>query len=295
MKIDIALCTDEHFVIPALASITSIFENNKDDECCITVLTSGLSSSAINKFAQLAKYYNREICVKIISNSFFEGMITLKRYPLSMYFRFLLPKVLNDAERVLYLDCDTIIRGSLRKLYQTNLYKKACAVVVDQQCDDVLIINRLRISSPYFNSGVLLLNLDYWRKNDISNCLISYIHNNSNTCIYPDQDALNVILEGKVTYLPYKYNYQEMWATMRLQTRIHYSKWSKIEEASLNPIIVHYCVDVKPWFIECKNPYRDEFLCYALKHSFVGFKRKKKYGWLYHWLVAWEMRFHLGA
>ena len=289
---DIALCTDEHFAIPALVCITSILENNQEEICHITVLTSGLSISTVNKFSDLAKYYEREISIKTIDQSYFKGMITHNRYPLPMYFRFLLPKVLKDADRVLYLDCDTIIRGTLREMYCTDLSGRACAVVEDQQCDDVEIINRLNITSPYFNSGVMLLNLDYWRNNHITSDLLLFIKANPQKCVYPDQDALNVVLEGKVKYLPYIYNCQEMWITMRSSARIHYSKWLILDEAIKNPVIVHFCVGDKPWFEECNNPFQEDFLKYANLHLFLGFKIKKKYSYLYHIIVAWEMRFH---
>lgn len=292
MKFDIALCTDEKFVIPALTCLTSIFENNSDNVCSITILTAGISFRAISKFNQLAAYYKSNITIRKIDGSCFNNLITIDRYPLSMYFRFLLPYMLPDKDRVLYLDCDIIVRHSLKGLFDTDIQDKACAVVMDQQCDNVQTINRLRISSPYFNSGVMLLNLAYWRSHNISTKLVRFLKDNVDKCIYPDQDALNVVLEGKVVYLSYTYNLQEMWLTMRDSVHFHYSRWYELDAIIQDPVIVHYCVGDKPWYKECKNPFRYEFLKYARLHSFVGFKLIKKYRYLYHLIVAWEMRLH---
>ncbi len=292
MNIHIALCTDENFVIPALTCITSVLENNREDFCSFTILTSGLSDYAHKKFERLSSAYGRPIAIKDIDEKMFCNLPVIDRYPLSMYYRFLLPEVLTTESRVLYLDCDTIVRQSLRALFQTDLAGKACAVVEDQQSDDTLIINRLRLTETYFNSGVMLLNLAYWREHDIPAALIHCIKENYHQCTYPDQDALNMVLRGKVRYLPYTYNCQEMWITQRQQARFHYSKWPALDVAINNPAIVHFCVGDKPWYEECKNPFATDFLKYAYLHPFIGFVRKKKYGYLYHRLVAWEMRFH---
>lgn len=292
MKYDIALCTDENFVIPALVCLTSIFENNKDLQCRVILLTDGITLQSREKFIRLAALYNCEIIIKKIDQTHFCDLKVIDRYPKSMYYRFLLPRLLQDSLTVLYLDCDVIVRHSLRSLFGIDISESACAVVLDQQCDDVQIQNRLKLTSPYFNSGVLLFNLAYWREHNITEELISFIKDYPNLCQYPDQDALNVVLSGKVKYISCTYNCQELWLTSRYQIRFHYSRWAEIDEISKNPTIVHFCVGDKPWYVECKNPFKDDYLYYAQLHAFIGFHLRKKYRKLYYLMVAWEMRFY---
>ncbi len=276
MTLNFALCTDENFVVPSLVCITSIFENNIDEECHVYVLTEGLSKAAYLKFEELATIYSQRIIVKTINSNRFEGLIEYGRFPLSMYFRFLLPQELDKCNTVLYLDCDVIVRHSLKQVYQTYLNGYACAVVADQNSDDVLIQNRVKISSQYFNSGVMLINLNYWRTHKIANILIQYIKEHPHKCVFPDQDALNIVLENKVVYLDYTYNLQELWLTERDDVKFHFSKWIELDKACIDPVIVHYCVINKPWFVECANPFKKDFLLYASKHRFIGFKLRKR-------------------
>lgn len=108
---NIALCADENFTIPALVCITSIFENNKDDSH-IYVLTDGISDKAKGKFCKLSETYNRQIDILTIDKSVFDGLIVNERFPVSMYYRFLLPQMLPNENKILYLDCDIIVRHS---------------------------------------------------------------------------------------------------------------------------------------------------------------------------------------
>lgn len=277
---NIALCTDENFSIPALVCITSIFENNRGDECHIYVLTDGLSYKAKTKFSLLSQTYNQPIDIILIDKRRFEGLRSNERFPISMYYRFLLPEMLPYENKVLYIDCDIIVRHSLKKAYETNLDENAIAAVVAQSCDNLYFINNLKLTTPYFNSGVLLINLNYWREHNIIDELISFVDIYSNICNLPDQDALNKVLEGKTIYLDYTYNYQEKWFGSLLHC-MHYSRWDTICEMGTDPVIVHFCEAEKPWFQECKNPFQNEFLQYANMHDFIGFHLKSRYGFEY--------------
>lgn len=278
---NIALCTDENFSIPALVSITSIFENNKDGDCHVYVLTDGLSEKAREKFAKLSKVYNKPIDVLTIDKHRFDGLMVSDRYPVSMYYRFLLPDMLPDEDRVLYLDCDIIVRHSLDGMYETDLEGKALAAVVSQSCDLLRWTNILKLSTPYFNSGVLLMNLEYWRQNKIADKLIKWLAEYPGRLWLPDQSALNKVLEGSVAYLNYTYNFQENWTTNIELSSVHFSKWDDISEVGKDPAIIHYCDAEKPWFIESKHKFKEEFLQYAYLHSFIAFAPIRRYGWGY--------------
>lgn len=274
---NIALCTDENFSIPALVCITSVLENNKEEDCHIYVLTDGLSDKARDKFSKLSDIYGQKIDIMNIDKHIFDGLIVNERFPISMYYRFLLPETLPEVDKILYLDCDIIVRHSLRGMYETDLTDKGIAAVVAQSCDDIVWANQLKLSSAYFNSGVLLMNLEYWRQNCSFGRLVEWIANNSDKCNLPDQNALNVVFDGNVEYLDYSYNYQEGWFNIET-SKVHYSKWNEIVNSGEEPVIVHFCEAEKPWFVECENPYKTEWKMYADKHKFICFKIQKRYG-----------------
>ncbi|NPD81352.1 glycosyltransferase family 8 protein [Prevotella sp. PINT] len=278
---NIALCTDENFSIPALVCITSILENNKNEDCHIYVLTDGLSNSALAKFSRLASVYNQKIDVLEIDNQRFDGLAVSERYPVSMYYRFLLPEMLPEENTVLYLDCDIIVRGSLKELFATDISEYSLGVVVSQSCDWVKWQNTLRLTTPFFNSGVMLMNLDYWRKNNVFDSLVKWVAESKTDMWLPDQYALNKVLEGTVLYLDYTYNFQERWTRNLEGSDMHFSRWNDIYNVGRNPIVVHYCDAVKPWFKESKHKFKDDFIYYATKHDFIGFKPITRYGIAY--------------
>lgn len=278
---NISLCTDQNFVMPALVCLTSIFENNKGDVVNAYVITDGISEHYSDKFSELSKFYNQKVQVLTIDRHYFDGLTVNERFPVSMYYRFLLPEMLLDEHKILYLDCDIIVRHSLKAFYDTPLQDMALAAVVGQSCDNIVFENVLQITSKYFNSGVLLMNLDYWRKYDTTRKLIQWVAENPEKCFLPDQNALNKVLDGKVVYADYTYNFQESWLRDSLVHCMHYSKWDEIRRVAKDPVVVHFCEAEKPWFEECKNPFKEEFLKYANMHSFVGFKLRKRYGFAY--------------
>lgn len=278
---NIALCTDENFSIPALVCITSVFENNKDTRCNIYVLTDGLSDNARKKFTCLANLYHQKVEIIVINQHRFDGLTVNERFPVSMYYRFLLPEVLPHEDKVLYLDCDIIVRHTLKSFYDTDLTGYALSAVVGESCDDIGLDNLLILKGKYFNSGVLLINLEYWRDNDIPMRLIHWVAANPDKCSLPDQNALNKLLDGLVVYADYTYNFQEWWFSDSLIHYMHYSKWEDIRHQGMDPVVVHFCEAEKPWFVECKNPFKTEFIYYANLHKFIGFRMQKRYGFQY--------------
>ena len=278
---NIALCTDENFSIPALVCITSFFENNRDEECHVYVLTDGLSENARNKFSKLAEVYCHRIEIIDIDRRRFDGLIVSERYPISMYYRFLLPEMLPSEKRVLYLDCDIIVRHSLKGVFSTNLDGFALGAVVSQSCDWVKWANDYKLTTPFFNSGVLLMNLEYWREYNIFGKLLKWLEDYKNILWLPDQSALNKVLEGKVIYLNYTYNFQERWTRNLEGSNMHFSKWDEICKIGEDPVVVHYCDAEKPWFVESKHKFKNDFLRYARMYDFIGFKLIKRYGKVY--------------
>lgn len=285
---DIALCTDENFSIPALTCIISIFENNKEEECNIYILTDGLSVKAREKFNRLSTLYGQRIEVLNIDKHSFDNLTVSERYPISMYYRFLLPEMLHSTQFVLYLDCDIIVRRSLKDLFKLDISKFAIAAVVSQSCDWIKWTNELLLTTDFFNSGVMLMNLKFWRENNIFSKLVRWVETSKTDMWLPDQYALNKVLEGYVLYLDYTYNFQERWTYSLKGSDMHFRRWNDIYKAGDNPVIVHYCDAEKPWFIESRHKFKEDFIKYATMHEFIGFKPILRYGKLYKCSVIFD-------
>lgn len=271
--IHIALCTDKHYAIACLACATSILENNKENEIFIHIITKELSKDIKTYFKNLSSKYNQRIEIITISEKHFSNLKISNRFRESIYYRFLIPDLIG-SEKVLYLDSDTIIINSLKDLWEIDLRNFACGAIEDQASDDIRIHNRIETDTPYFNSGVLLINTAYWKQNSISQKLTDFIYKNPEKCVYPDQDALNIILKNKIKYLPYRYNFQEKLYQPSFQDLfIHRKKWNTISEEKKLAIIIHFTDNAKPWHIECNHPLKEMFSQYLNLCGIINFKR----------------------
>lgn len=271
---NVVLCADRRYSMPCGVCLTSMFENNKDVELNAYILTNDLDIVDIEKFHDLGRRYSQKVFVVQVEDVYFEGLKTSERFSKAIYYRFLIPKILSKESCALYLDCDIIVNGSLKQLEAVQLESFACAVVRDQMSNDKRILKRLEIDTPYFNSGVLLMNLEYWRQNEISAKLVNFIHDHSDSCIFPDQDALNYLLSGKVIYLPLTYNFQELFYLQTENLKDDKNLWTEIERFKESPIIIHYTNSVKPWYLECTHPLQNSFLKYRSYSPWNGEKER---------------------
>ena len=261
--INIGLCTDENYAMACGVCITSIFENNKNNSICIHLLSEDLKDNSIQKLKGLANRYQQQIEFYNIDSIAFEGLPISDRYRKSIYFRLLYPTLLPESvDRLLYMDCDTIILKDLSQLMNTDLNGYVCGVVEDHFSDDIRNRNRIEQYDDIFNTGVLLMNLKLWRDEDITRKCIQFIHDHSEKCLFPDQDALNIILHHKVLWLDSIYNYQEGFFYKKGELMLHKSKWHKVDRSIDDIVILHYSFTIKPWHKECQHIHKSQFLHY---------------------------------
>ena len=172
------------------------------------------------------------------------------------YYRLFCASLLPEGiEKILYLDSDMIVNFSLNDLWNTDISDVAIAAVVNP--------GSYGDSKSYFNSGLLLINLRYWRENHLEDKYVDFILNHSDKIKWVDQDVSNGVLTNSKKLLPLKYNvqdsflYKKKYLTDSLGEMI-----GELDDALLNPVVIHFCGSVKPWMIGCRNPYRSLFVKY---------------------------------
>ena len=265
MQIHIILCTDEYYAIPCGITIFSICYHNKQHNLSFHILTEGISDSKMKEIETMIKQLGQDIHFYKIEESILKGLPINGRFRKSIYYRLLMTNTLpSNINKILYLDCDIIVRGNLEELWEYDISNNALGAVPDQSCDDIRNFNRTGLPpfSDYYNSGVLLINLDFWRKNHIGEQCIHYMNKNAKYILYPDQDALNVITHNSWIKLPFHYNTQAFmfYKPSEMLARTEYVK--QMVKASEHPLIIHYTEARKPWMIGCKHPFTSEYLKY---------------------------------
>jgi len=280
---NIALATDDNYARPCAVCITSILENNSN--CHIYILTLNLNEENGMLFDRLSSQYHQSIKVITVTKEQLPQMQETKRYPVAIYLRLLLPSLL-ECDKVLYLDCDIIVRKDLSDFYNTDLTDMACSAVEDNINDDVRNRNRLRIETNCYNSGVLLMNLKYWRENNVADKLIQYMCEQYGKLRFPDQDALNIVYGDKIVRAPFSYNMQHNFYGNKKDLFLHWTKWDEVDKYKDDPSIVHYTDSIKPWHLDCSHPHKDWFWYYAKKNDFINIKAEPFYPLYYRAVMA---------
>lgn len=253
--INILCATDNGYAPYCGVMLTSLLENNRDCELRVFVFVDeGFSSVNRKKFVGLASRYGCSIIVRTVDDSLIEGFPVYKTshvITLPTYYRLLAAKLLpEDVRRVIYLDCDIIVRGSLKPLWEMDMERKVIAGVKDSGIHfREWLFEKLGYPTSwgYFNAGVLLIDLEVWRTQGIDQQIYSFIKENGHLLSYMDQDALNGVLFERKLFILERFNLQ----TVSLLRKV----WSLYPEAyrvsllteKQDAIVIHYSDIAKPW------------------------------------------------
>ncbi len=272
--VNIAYILDDKYVIPTCVSAISAISNkhsssvynfffitNEISEHCASLLNS-LSSSTVNVYIvqtelkelkDLHVFSSRSYCVATES----------------ALLKFKLPSYLSTLSKVLYLDGDIIIRTDLSELFSTDVSDYYLAAVEDSgtlYSQNPIVLKYER----YFNSGVMLLNLDLLRKENKQQVLIE-TKKNSNDSTLMDQNVFNEVLQSKVKYLSIKYNclfVNLIRACQKFEmealNKKYNEQFSSLPELAEKALLVHYSSKDKPWKFS-NTPLAGEWYSYYLK------------------------------
>lgn len=259
-KIIIAYITDENYVMPTHISIFSLIKNKKQEDI-LKIYLIGDNISSISK-EQFRKLQEKKVEIKIIEvgkdkyislgkTCFFSETIHVSATAL---FKMDLSELLCDEDKVIYIDGDTLIQGSLNELYKTDI-ESAFVAAVDDQFDVRIeeysyLCGRIGLKRKhYFNSGVMLLNLKKMRQENISQRLLEYRTMGIN--YFMDQDCLNAVLGEKLITLPYVYNFMstlsDVYDVAEIGKKFLNINIKSMEECISSAKILHLTDRKKPW------------------------------------------------
>lgn len=242
-KINIVLTSSEYYVPYTYVLILSVLKNTYR-AIKFYILTADISEESKRKFELLKSRFDFEIEYVYVN---------LESYPVPkqaranaiVFSKMNLPTFIPNLKKCLVLDSDIIVKIDISEIYDIDLEDKYVAWVPDQ-------INSLTTKEKYWfqkfcmepeklyiNSGVLLLNLDEYKKDKIEEKILINYEKYKDDILFFDQDLLYITLSDKCIYLPYEYNYlsQLPYTDSDLKNKLKYS--SKI---------IHFGADYKPWF-----------------------------------------------
>lgn len=264
---EIMLGLDNNYVSYCCVLITSFCENNLGEEHTFFILSDGFTKENELLLTKTVKKYNQKIRLCTINTELLANApIENPHLTISTFYRILAPLYIpNNVDKILYLDCDIIVRHSLQQLWNTDISNYAIGAVTDCLSGDIKKYNSLQYdySLGYINAGVLLINLKYWRENDVTNRILSFINEHPERLQYEDQCAINYVLRNEKKFLPIKFNVQNPFFFKEKFLCIERKYWNEIFEAIRDPYILHYTSCVKPWHKECEHPLKYIFFDYS--------------------------------
>ena len=231
----------------AMASI--LYNLDKEQIINFFILDGGISDENKKKLNALKYIKNFNIEYIKVDKSKFENILEyhFKHITIDANYRLIMSSVKPDLDKCLYLDFDLVVDKDITELYSINIDSFYIGAVVDA-------VNQ----NNYINSGVMLVNLERWRKEDIEYKLFHNLIKYSSRLICPDQDIINITLRDRIKYLNPKYN------AMPVQI---YVRENEKKEAFYNPVIIHWAGDRKPWIYSDAN-YSEYFWKYARMSPF---------------------------
>lgn len=258
---NVIYAVNSEYINLLLVSLKSLKDNNPKIEN-IYILNSNLSYEDINKIRTISgnnvKFLNVDgsLVCKLVGNVYLKDSYFSKE----IFYRLLIPKLVNQSiDKILYLDVDTIITSTLSELFEIDISKFPLAAVpyASIKKEKLKKLN-IKFGQNYFNSGVLLLNLNYIRKNEIFDITIKNLIRNERKYNLPDQDALNSTLNGNFYPLDEIYNY-----TPSNAKKFKFKSQVKI---------VHFVGEFKPNICFYKHPFKKIFMNYYKEIELIDSK-----------------------
>lgn len=265
----VALASDSNYAEFVAVVLVSLFETNTwQDFTTIHLLSNGIDEVTLEKLAQHVPEGKGELKVYDIRSLKEDlGVDVPPTIAITSYARLFLPNLLSrDVDRVLYLDCDIVVNGSVEEFYCVDFDGKWVAGVLDT----------LNTAAPktavgmapddeYFNAGVLLMNLNAWREHDVTQQCLDFLIAHGGKVTHHDQGIINGVCNHHKLYVLPKYNttttyYSHPYWYLQQHNSPFYSA-EEVDDAKSAPSIIHFTEGFlnRPWVKNSLHPMREVY------------------------------------
>lgn len=255
--VNIAFCINEKYVEQLIVVLWSIMKNlTTGRDVNVWIVSSDMSDASKNYLRKLRLgFKNLHLnFLDIDAKELAQLPRTIDYISAETYYRYLLPNLLPNIDKILYMDADIIVNGDISSLYDTDISKYYIAGGYDLYIDDIKYKSKIGFEQDelYVNAGVLLMNLKQMRTDNIPQKLIDTTKNMAGKVKYQDQDIINIVCRGKILEFDSIYNYT---------SHNILKEKSKYKHA----VVIHYTGKNKPWLSDSNNPMRHLWRRYAKK------------------------------
>lgn len=248
-SINVLVTVDANYIKPLKVLLFSLQQNNRQQAFDIWLLHAGITDEALSALANFVAQLGFTLHVIKVDMTLWDAAPTFKQYPPEMYFRLLCGAYLPATlKRVIYLDPDILVINPIKPLYDLPLATHMMAAASHMGLTGITqTINHVRLGTKqaYFNSGVMLMDLDKMRARIHLTDILDVITKRGKELILPDQDILNFLYGEEILPLP-----EEIWNYDTRDNIVHFAK--SLGEVDMqwvikNTVILHFCGRPKPW------------------------------------------------
>jgi lipopolysaccharide biosynthesis glycosyltransferase len=284
----IVLCAaDDHYVKPLAVTLHSAASNLKSDHHLhVILMDGGISEQSYQGLRETLLDLPISIHVLKINRAEVSDLVTSHHITHTAYFRLLAGRLLPDSiSKVIYLDSDVLVREDLSQLWNLKIGDHYCLAAADIACPVIDAYEAVKHqpelkasipylaaispipnwralglsgASPYFNSGVMVLNLDRWRRERVDQQLLRCLRQNSAYVWCWDQYALNVVFAGQWGQLPARWNQGAHVFEYPDEEHSPIDRRDFVEMRD-RPAVIHFTTEFKPWKYQPFHPLRETF------------------------------------
>ena len=264
--VSVVIASDDNYV-PHLGALIKSIQCHFSDENHLDLIILDGGISALNQTLlekMTMEHHSSSICFIELENEFAEHE-THMHFTKATFYRLILDQLIHDRERLLYIDCDTIVLDDVANLYKADLNGKAIGAVYDYIMHH-FCQNQVRSMSEadnmearkylesyvgmgnnwdkYFQAGVLLIDMPKVKSMNLSDSMIDDLLEKKYWFL--DQDILNKYFQDDIEFLDPRWNYVNCGDN--IYNGLKRGQIQELEKARLNPAIIHYAgFETKPW------------------------------------------------
>lgn len=277
--INIVFASDNNYAQHTAVAMASVLLNTKvPEKIKFFLIDDNIEQENKNKIlATITKLKGNIEFVKIKNNNL-ENCYVSGELSRASYFRLDIANILDtEVSKIIYLDCDLLVYDDIEKMWNIDMHNKPIAATCDY---GIMASKRIRkqkyeciglpFDAKYFNAGVLMMDLELWRKKGYASEVISLAMNNR----YPnhDQDALNKFFMYNWQEIPLRWDVIPPVFNLFMKILLKSDLRAKAIEAKLNPAIFHYAGGYKPWEYDIYMGFNDKYYEYL---QYTEFKDAK--------------------
>jgi lipopolysaccharide biosynthesis glycosyltransferase len=272
VTLHVALVTDAAYLPWCATAVRSVADHHGPGEAIVHVVHDGTVAGADER-RLLESAGPLELRVHRPGRAFVEHLPAVDRFGRVVWLRFLLPELLGEVDRALYLDADTLVVAPLEELQRLDLRGSPVGAVRNVMVPhEEERVRRLGLDpARFFNSGVLLLDLAALREEGLAACAADVATALAGRLRWPDQDVLNVLFADRWAPLHPRFNAQNSLFEWPEASSAAHGREVRAD-AVARPAVLHFegphlC---KPWHALSEHAWRDRYLATLARTPWAG-------------------------